>query len=180
MASVTGAGQGKSGSAAVRGMTPGGTVAQRRLWARFRRVGRSTWVGSNMRKDLGDLSLRHGFDQEIQYCRVGLRSLDFLWANGGRNNEDLDRLAQPGLQLRVFVEEFPAVHHGHAEIDKNDIGQGVGVVTDIFEAVDGQLTVVKFPDLAYAVDRTDDLLCQVDKYRVIVYEKDGLHGACRL
>ena len=72
MASVTGGGQGKSGSAAVRGMTPGGTVAQRRLWARFLRVGRSTWVGSNMGHDLGDLSLRHGFDQEIRYRGIGL------------------------------------------------------------------------------------------------------------
>src|SRR5580692_852002 len=161
MASVTGAGEGKSGSAAVRGMTPGGTVAQRRLWARFLRVGRSTWVGSNMRKDLGDLSLRHGFDQEIQYCGVGLRSLDFLWTDGGRNDEELDPLAELRLQLRVFVEEFPAVHHGHAEIDKNDIGQGGCVAADFPEAINRQLTVAKFLDLASAVDRTDDLLCQV-------------------
>src|SRR5580704_6517130 len=94
MASVTGAGQGKSGSAAVSGMTPGGTVAQRRLWARFRRVGRSTWVGSNMGKDLGDLSLRHGFDQEIQNRRIGLRSLDFLRGNGGGNDQEFDRFTK--------------------------------------------------------------------------------------
>src|SRR5580693_9431429 len=94
MASVTGAGQGKSGSAAVRGMTPGGTVAQRRLWARFLRVGRSTWVGSNMGNDLGDLSLRHGFDQEIQYRRVALRSFDFLWRDRRGDDEQVDRLTQ--------------------------------------------------------------------------------------
>lgn len=68
----------------------------------------------------------NGFYQIVGHCFVRAGTLHVGAVHRRAYHIDHNGLGQGGSEFVVFFQEFPAIHDGHVDVEKDHIGQGIG------------------------------------------------------
>jgi len=90
----------------------------------------------------------HGFYKVIRNGFVGAGPLHIGTVHRGADHVYGNGLGKGGNKFVVFFQKLPAIHDGHIDIEKDHIGQGIGIGRQqLPEIVDGFFAIVKRMDL---------------------------------